>query len=61
MSTSTIGAGSTWTIDGGFTSNDASERNYALDRARKCIDIARHLDTDLVVLWLAREGTYRLG
>jgi xylose isomerase len=46
------------TIDGGFTSNNELERKYALDRARKCIDIAGHLGTDLIVLWLAREGTY---
>ncbi len=46
------------TIDGAFTSNDAKVRSYALDRAKKTIDIARELGTDLVVLWLAREGTY---
>ena len=46
------------TIDGAFTSNDAQARSYALDRAKKAIDIAHELDTDLLVLWLAREGTY---
>ena len=46
------------TIDGGFTANDGKARAYALDRARKAVDIANELDTDLMVLWLAREGTY---
>jgi xylose isomerase len=46
------------TIDGGFTSNDATERQYALDRAKQCVDIAGALNTDKIVLWLAREGTY---
>ena len=46
------------TIDGGYTSNDPKERSYALDRSKKAVDIARELGTDLIVLWLAREGTY---
>lgn len=46
------------TIDGAFTSNDPDDRAYALDRARKAVDIARELGADLIVLWLAREGTY---
>lgn len=46
------------TIDGAFTSNDAKARNYALERAKKAIDIGHELGTDLLVLWLAREGTY---
>jgi xylose isomerase len=46
------------TIDGGYTANDASARQYAKDRTRRCIDIAAALNTDLIVLWLAREGTY---
>jgi len=46
------------TIDGAFTSNDSKARQYALDRAKKCADIARELGCDLMVLWLAREGTY---
>jgi xylose isomerase len=46
------------TVDGAFTANDATARQYALDRAKKSVDIARHLDTNLIVLWLAREGTY---
>lgn len=46
------------TIDGAFTSNDPDARAYAIDRAKKAADIANELDTDLMVLWLAREGTY---
>jgi xylose isomerase len=46
------------TIDGAFTSNDPAARHYALERAKKCADIARDLGCDLMVLWLAREGTY---
>lgn len=46
------------TIDGGFTSNDPALRAYATERAKRCIDIAQALGTNLVVLWLAREGTY---
>lgn len=46
------------TIDGGFTSNSAAERKYAIDRTKQCADIARELGCGLIVLWLAREGTY---
>ncbi len=46
------------TIDGAFTSNDPACRKYARDRFRRSIDIADALGTDLIVLWLAREGTY---
>lgn len=46
------------TIDGAYTSNSLAERNYALDRNRKTVDIANELGTNLIVLWLAREGTY---
>ena len=46
------------TIDGAYTSNDPKHRQYALDRTLRCIDIAKILGTDLIVLWLAREGTY---
>ena len=46
------------TIDGGYTSNDPACRKYALDRSKRSIDIANSLGTDLIVLWLAREGTY---
>jgi xylose isomerase len=46
------------TIDGGYTSNDTDSRKYAIDRSLRAIDIANALGTDLLVLWLAREGTY---
>ena len=46
------------TIDGAYTSNDPKCRKYAIDRSLRCIDVANYLDTDLIVLWLAREGTY---
>jgi xylose isomerase len=46
------------TIDGGFTANNASDRRYALDRARRTVDIAREVGCRNYVLWLAREGSY---
>src|SRR5437868_8451985 len=46
------------TIDGAYTSNDPKCRKYAIERSLRCIDIAKTLGTDLIVLWLAREGTY---
>ncbi len=46
------------TIDGGYTSNDPGCRKYAIDRSKRAIDIANSLGTDLLILWLAREGTY---
>jgi xylose isomerase len=46
------------TIDGAYTSNDAECRKYATERSKRAIDIANSLGTDLLVLWLAREGTY---
>lgn len=46
------------TIDGGYTSNSAADRQYALDRSFRTIDIMNALGTDMMVLWLAREGTY---
>ena len=46
------------TIDGAYTSNDPKCRAYALERSKRCVDIANELGTSLIVLWLAREGTY---
>src|SRR5580765_2374412 len=46
------------TIDGAYTSNDPKCRKYAIERSLRTIDIANILGTDLIVLWLAREGTY---
>ena len=45
------------TIDGGFMSSRKEDREFALWRAFRSIDIARELGCDLIVLWLAREGT----
>src|SRR3954468_12708514 len=46
------------TIDGAYTSNDPKARKYAIERSLRTIDIANYLGTDILVLWLAREGTY---
>ena len=46
------------TVDGAYTANDPKMRQYAIDRSKKAVDIARELDCNLMVLWLAREGTY---
>src|SRR5256885_7603729 len=46
------------TIDGAYTSNDKKCRRYAIDRSLRSIDIANILGTDILVLWLAREGSY---
>ena len=45
------------TADGGFTSTSKEDRAFAMWRAYRSIDIARELGCDLIVLWLAREGT----
>ena len=45
-------------VDGGYTANDPAARQWAIDRSKRCIDIGREMGTDLLVLWLAREGTY---
>jgi xylose isomerase len=46
------------TIDGAYTSNDPKCRRYAIERSLRCLDIADCLGTNLIVLWLAREGSY---
>ena len=45
------------TADGGFMSTSKEDREYALWRAYRSIDIARVLGCNKIVLWLAREGT----
>ncbi len=45
------------TADGGFMSTSEEDRNFAMWRAKRSIDIANELGADKVVLWLAREGT----
>ena len=44
-------------VDGGFTSNSKEDREFAIWRALRSIDIANALGADKIVLWLAREGT----
>lgn len=46
------------TIDGAYTANATDSRKYAVERSKRAIDIANELETELIVLWLAREGTY---
>ena len=46
------------TVDGGYTSNSATDRAYAWERTQKSIDIARAIDCKAIVLWLSREGSY---
>lgn len=45
------------TIDGGFMSSSEKDREFAVWRAYRSIDIANALGCDKIVLWLAREGT----
>ena len=45
------------TVDGGFMSASKEDREFAMWRAYRSIDIAKELGTDMIVLWLAREGT----
>lgn len=45
-------------IDGPLTANDPKIRQWGIDRAKQCADICAALGTDILVLWLAREGTY---
>ncbi|HET6387592.1 MAG TPA: TIM barrel protein [Armatimonadota bacterium] len=46
------------TIDGAITANDPKARAYALERGKRAVDVAQFLETDRLVLWPAREGTY---
>jgi xylose isomerase len=46
------------TVDGAFTANSPADRKYAIDRSKRCVDIAREIGCNNYVLWLAREGTY---
>jgi xylose isomerase len=45
------------TVDGGYTSNNPADREFALWRTLRSIDIANALGCGKIVLWLAREGT----
>ena len=46
------------TPDGPVTSNKKEERQYAIDRSKRAVDIARMIGTKDIVWWPAREGTY---
>jgi len=46
------------TVDGAYTANDPKMRQYAIERSKKAVDIAHEIGCNLMVLWLAREGTY---
>jgi xylose isomerase len=46
------------TVDGAYTANSAADRQYALDRSKRAVDLANALGCRDIVLWLAREGTY---
>lgn len=45
------------TIDGGYMSTSAEDREFAMWRSYRSIDIANELGCDKIVIWLAREGT----
>ena len=44
-------------IDGGYTSNSKEDREFAMWRSYRSIDIANELGCYKLVLWFAREGT----
>lgn len=46
------------TVDGPVTSNSKAERQYAIDRSKRAVDIAQMIGTKDIVWWPAREGTY---
>lgn len=45
------------TIDGGYMSTSKEDREFAMWRSYRSIDIANALGAEKIVLWLAREGT----
>jgi xylose isomerase len=45
-------------IDGPVTSNSAEDRQWALERGKRAVDVANILATKDIVWWPAREGTY---
>src|SRR5437016_8156275 len=46
------------TIDGAYTSNNAAERQYAIERSKRSVDSANMLGCRDILLCLAREGTH---
>ena len=47
-----------FTVDGGPTANGPKFRKYAVDRVKRCIDLANMVGTRRILWWPAREGTY---
>jgi len=45
-------------VDGAYTANDPACRKWAWERSERAVDIANALGCHMMVLWLAREGTY---
>ena len=45
------------TVEGGYMSTSGQDREFAMWRSYRSADIARELGCDMLVLWLAREGT----
>jgi xylose isomerase len=45
-------------IDGPVTSNNPAEREWAIERGKRAIDVAQILGTNRLIWWPAREGTY---
>ena len=45
------------TVDGGFMSTSKEDREFAMWRSYRSIDIANELGAPMIGLWLAREGT----
>jgi xylose isomerase len=45
------------TVDGGFTANSPEDREFAMWRTLRTVDIAKVLGCGQIVIWLAREGT----
>ncbi|MGL4513994.1 MAG: TIM barrel protein [Lacipirellulaceae bacterium] len=45
-------------VDGGYTANDPACRRWAIERSKRAADVADAMGVELMVLWLAREGTY---
>jgi xylose isomerase len=44
--------------DGAFTANDPAVRRWAIERSKRAADVLSEIGADLMVVWLAREGTY---
>ncbi len=45
-------------IDGALTANDPAIRQWGIERTKRAVDIGQIMGCNMLVLWLAREGTY---